>query len=188
MIEAKPLALDGVYEITPRQLGDDRGFFSETYNCEALKEIGISVAFVQDNHSLSVEAGVLRGLHFQRPPAAQDKLVRVISGRVYDVIVDIRQGSKTFGQWIGIEISAKKWNQVFIPKGFAHGFLTLEPNTQFLYKVSDYYSRDCDRSIRFDDPDIGIEWPGDKSTFTLSEKDRMADRLRDIETGFRHEG
>ena len=187
MLEINHLGLDGVVEITPKRFADDRGFFSETYNANALKEAGIDIDFVQDNHSLSVHQGVLRGLHFQTPPFAQDKLVRVTRGSVYDVIVDIRKNSPTFGKWVGIEISAQKWNQVLVPKGFAHGFLTLEPNTEFLYKVSNYYSKECDRSVRFDDPAIGVKWPLASKALTLSDKDRNAPLLADTDTGFTYE-
>jgi len=184
MLEIKQLGLDGVIEILPKKFGDERGFFSETYNANAMKEVGIDIDFVQDNHSLSAQKGVLRGLHFQTPPFAQDKLVRVVRGSVFDVIVDIRKGSPTFSQWVGVEISAAKWNQVLVPKGFAHGFLTLEPNTEFLYKVSNYYAPDCDRSIRFDDSAIAIDWPLDPAELTLSDKDRNAPLLADTDTGF----
>lgn len=188
MLEVRELGLDGVVEILPRKFGDERGFFSETYNAKAMKEAGIDIAFVQDNHSLSAEKGVLRGLHFQTPPCAQDKLVRVVRGSVFDVIVDIRKGSPTFGQWVGVEISAAKWNQVLVPRGFAHGFLTLGPDTEFLYKVSSYYAPDCDRSVRFDDPAIGIDWPLDGADLILSDKDRDAPLLADTDTGFTYEG
>ena len=182
------LGLDGVVEIHPDKFGDNRGFFSETYNFERLAEQGIEIEFVQDNHSFSASKGVLRGLHFQTPPYAQDKLVRVTRGRVFDVAVDIRVGSPTFAQWRGVEISAEKWNQLLIPKGFAHGFVTLEENTEFLYKVSALYSPDCDRSICFDDPTIGIDWPVEASEIMLSDKDKSAKLLADIETGFIYEG
>ncbi|WP_114008015.1 dTDP-4-dehydrorhamnose 3,5-epimerase [Cohaesibacter intestini] len=187
MLDVTDLGLDGVVEIKPRQFGDERGFFSETYNAQAMKDAGIDIEFVQDNHSLSVEKGVLRGLHFQTPPFAQDKLVRVVRGSVFDVIVDFRQGSPTFGKWVGVEISAEKWNQVLIPKGFGHGFLTLEPNTEFLYKVSNFYSKECDRSVRFDDPAIGIEWPLSHDCLILSDKDKTAPLLADTDTGFSYE-
>ena len=177
-------ALQGVFEIIPDRFGDDRGFFSEVYNERVWNEAGINVSFVQDNHSLSEKAGVLRGLHFQTPPAGQAKLVRVIKGAVFDVAVDIREGSPTFGKWVGVEISAKKWNQLFVPEGFAHGFVTLEPDTHFLYKVSGFYSQPNDRSIRFDDPAIAIDWPIDVTTAILSAKDQSAPLLSQTDTGF----
>lgn len=184
MPEFRPLGLNGAFEILPDKFGDGRGFFSETYNARTFAEHGIETEFVQDNHSFSAAKGVLRGLHFQTPPFAQDKLVRVARGRVYDVLVDLRKGSPTFKKWTGIEVSAEKWNQVLVPKGFAHGFLTLEDNTEFLYKVSAFYSRECDRSIRFDDPEIGVVWPDSGSGFILSEKDEGAPLLAEVETGF----
>ncbi len=177
MIEVKPLALEGVLEISPRKFGDDRGFFSETYNAESFAEAGITLQFVQDNHSLSASKGVLRGLHYQLPPRAQDKLVRVVKGSILDVVVDIRKSSPTFRKWVSLEVSAKKWNQILVPKGFAHGFVTLEENTEVVYKVTDYYSPEHDRSVRFDDPSIGIEWPFEASAIQLSDKDRKAPLL-----------
>lgn len=177
MIDVKPLALDGVLEILPRKFGDDRGFFSETYNAQSFAEAGIQLQFVQDNHSLSAAKGVLRGLHYQLSPRAQDKLVRVVKGSILDVVVDIRKSSPTFKKWVALEVSAKKWNQILVPKGFAHGFLTLEDNTEVVYKVTDYYSPDHDRSLRFDDPSIGVEWPFEASVMQLSDKDRNAPLL-----------
>ncbi|UXN60020.1 dTDP-4-dehydrorhamnose 3,5-epimerase [Phyllobacterium zundukense] len=177
MIEITPLALTGVFEIKPPKFGDDRGFFSETYNAQALAKAGIDLQFVQDNHSLSAAKGVLRGLHYQLPPRAQDKLVRVVSGSILDVVVDIRKSSPTFGKWLALEVSATKWNQILVPKGFAHGFLTLEENTEVIYKVTDYYSPEHDRNIRFDDPSIGIEWPFEAAAIQLSDKDRKAPLL-----------
>lgn len=177
MIDVKPLALDGVLEILPRKFGDDRGFFSETYNAQSFAEAGIQLQFVQDNHSLSAAKGVLRGLHYQLSPRAQDKLVRVVKGSILDVVVDIRKSSPTFKKWVALEVSAKKWNQILVPKGFAHGFVTLEDNTEVVYKVTDYYSPEHDRSLRFDDPSIGVEWPFDASAMQLSDKDRNAPLL-----------
>ncbi|NTS30897.1 dTDP-4-dehydrorhamnose 3,5-epimerase [Phyllobacterium sp. BT25] len=182
MLDIRPLGLDGVLEIAPKRFGDDRGFFSETYNAALFKDAGIDLVFVQDNHSLSVAKGVLRGLHYQLPPKAQDKLVRVVRGSIIDVAVDIRKGSPTFGKWVALELSAAKWNQILVPKGFAHGFMTLEENTEVVYKVTDYYSPAHDRSIRFDDPEIGIDWPIATDLIQLSDKDRAAPRLADAET------
>lgn len=176
--------LGGVIEIFPDRFGDDRGFLSEVWNERVWQDAGINVKFVQDNHPLSEKAGVLRGLHFQTPPAGQAKLVRVIKGAVLDVAVDIRKRSPTFGKWVAVQISAKKWNQLFIPGGFAHGFVTLEPDTHFLYKVSGFYSKPNDRFIRFDDPAIPIQWPVDISNVTLSDKDKAAPLLAEIDTGF----
>lgn len=181
MIDVKPLGLDGVLEISPQKFDDSRGFFSEIYSARSFERAGIPLVFVQDNHSFTTSAGVVRGLHYQLPPHAQDKLVRVIRGRIFDVAVDIRRGSPTFAKWIGIEVSAQKWNQMLVPAGFAHGFVTLEPNTEVIYKVTDYYSPEQDRSIRFDDPQIGIEWPVSITDAKLSNKDRTAPNLADAE-------
>ncbi|GLU26081.1 dTDP-4-dehydrorhamnose 3,5-epimerase [Brucella sp. NBRC 12950] len=180
-MEVRPLALDGVFEIVPRKFGDDRGFFSETYKVSALAEAGINLNFVQDNHSFSAAKSVVRGLHYQLPPFAQDKLVRVVRGAILDVAVDIRKSSPTFGKWVALEVSAEKWNQILVPKGFAHGFMTLVENTEVIYKVTDYYSPEHDRSIRFDDPAIGIEWPLPTSGVQLSDKDQKAPLLADAE-------
>lgn len=149
-----------------------------------MAEAGLDLTFVQDNHSYSAAKGVLRGLHFQTPPAAQDKLVRVTRGSIYDVCVDIRRDSPTFMKWVGLLISAELWNQLLVPKGFAHGFMTLEEHTEVQYKVTSPYSAEHDRSARFDDPAIGIEWPLGRSEIQLSAKDREAPLLREMDTGF----
>ncbi|MGX5829209.1 dTDP-4-dehydrorhamnose 3,5-epimerase [Mesorhizobium sp. 43Arga] len=180
-MEIRSLGIDGVLEIVPKRHGDARGFFMETYNAERFSQAGIDLVFVQDNHSYSATAGVLRGLHYQLEPRAQDKLLRVIRGSILDVAVDIRRGSKTFGRWVGCEISAEKGNQILVPKGFAHGFVTLVPDTEVLYKVTDTYSPQHDRSVRFDDPTIGIEWPSVAGGFQLSDKDLKAPVLADAE-------
>lgn len=175
------LGLDGLVEITPKRFEDERGFFSETYKSEHLKQAGIDLVFVQDNFSYSAQKGVLRGLHYQLPPRAQDKLVRVSRGSILDVVVDIRKDSATFRKWVSIVVSAKKWNQILVPKGFAHGFVTLEDDTEVVYKVTDYYSPAHDRSIRFDDQQINIDWQVDASDVILSDKDRAAPRLAGAE-------
>ncbi|QPC88579.1 dTDP-4-dehydrorhamnose 3,5-epimerase [Mesorhizobium sp. NBSH29] len=180
-MDVRSLGLDGVVEITPKKFGDDRGFFSETYNAQTMTASGIDLTFVQDNHSLSASKGVVRGLHYQLPPFAQDKLVRVIRGSILDVAVDIRRGSATFGKWVSLEVSASKWNQILVPKGFAHGFMTLEDDTEVIYKVTGYYSAAHDRGIRFDDPGIGIEWPEMQNGVQLSDKDQKAPSLADAE-------
>lgn len=149
-----------------------------------MADVGVVARFVQDNHSFSIARGVLRGLHFQQPPAAQDKLVRVSRGSIFDVAVDIRRGSPTFGKWTGLVISAAEWNQLFVPSGFAHGFVTLEEDCEVLYKVSAPYSPEHERAVRFDDPAVGIEWPVEAGQLILSDKDRSAPLLDDIETGF----
>jgi len=184
VLEVHPLELEGLVEIRPRRFSDERGFFSEVWREDAMAEAGIGAHFVQDNHSYSKVRGVLRGLHFQAPPAAQEKLVRVSRGAVFDVAVDIRPDSATFGQWAGLTLSAQEWNQLFIPKGFAHGFVTLEDDTEVVYKVSAAYSPELDRCVRFDDPAIGIDWPVESGSITLSEKDRAAPLLSEIDTGF----
>jgi dTDP-4-dehydrorhamnose 3,5-epimerase len=180
-------SLPGVVELTPRRFGDERGFFSEVYNAAALAEHGIDVTFVQDNHSLSRQVGVVRGLHFQAPPHAQDKLVRVGAGRVLDVAVDIRKGSPDFGKWVAVELSAEAGNQLFIPKGFLHGFAVLEPDSELLYKCSDYYAPNCDGAVRFDDSDLGIDWGVDEASVILSAKDAAAPLFRDFDSPFVYE-
>ena len=184
MLEVRSLALAGVLEIRPKRFEDDRGFFSEVWSRDRWREAGIGTGFVQDNHSFSTKRGVLRGLHYQAPPIAQAKLVRVVKGSVFDVAVDIRAGSPTFGNWVSTILSADQWNQLFIPEGFAHGFLTLEADCEVIYKVSAPYSAEHDRAIRFDDPDIAIDWPIAADDLTLSDKDRAAPRLADVQTGF----
>lgn len=181
MVEVRATGLEGVLEILPRKFGDERGFFSETYNAKTFGTCGIEAEFVQDNHSFSAAAGVLRGLHYQLPPRAQTKLVRVTRGRIFDVAVDIRKGSRTFAQWVGMELSAERWNQLLVPAGFAHGFVTLEPDTEVVYKVTDYYSSEHSRSIRFDDPEIGIKWPLESARPQLSAKDQAAVPLAEAE-------
>lgn len=184
MLEFRPLALDGVIEVRPRQFADERGFFSETWSRAGWRDAGIDIDFVQDNHSLSRERGVLRGLHFQAPPMAQAKLVRVTRGSVFDVAVDIRAGSPNYGRWVSTILSAERWNQLFVPEGFAHGFVTLEADCEVIYKVSAPYSSQHDRAIRFDDPEIAIDWPLPPEEMILSDKDRDAPRLAELETGF----
>jgi dTDP-4-dehydrorhamnose 3,5-epimerase len=182
VLEIRPLDIEGLLEIRPPKHGDERGFFSEVWREDQLAEAGVDVRFVQDNHSYSRARGVLRGLHYQLPPAGQDKLVRVTRGSVFDVAVDIRRNSPTFGRWAGLVLSAGEWNQLFVPKGFAHGFLTLEEDCEVLYKVSVPFAPELDRAIRFDDPDIGIDWPLGHAELTLSDRDRQAPRLAGAET------
>jgi dTDP-4-dehydrorhamnose 3,5-epimerase len=181
VLETRHLALPEVIEVRPRRCSDERGFFSEVWREDRLAEAGIHVRFGQDNHSFSTSAGELRGLHFQLEPAAQDKLVRVSRGSIFDVAVDVRPDSPTFRQWVGITVSAEEWNQLFIPKGFAHGFVTLEENCEVLYKASAPYSPQLERSVRFDDPRIGIEWPANSAALILSGKDRSAPLLADVD-------
>ncbi len=180
-LDVQELALLGVFEIKPAKFGDHRGFFSETFHAPKLKEAEIDVDWVQDNHSYSAEAYVLRGMHYQLPPFAQDKLVRVVRGRIFDVVADIRRDSPTFGKWLSLEISSERWNQLFVPKGFAHGFLTLEADCEVLYKVSAVYAPDHDRSIRFDDEQLDIAWPLNGQAPQLSAKDQAAPLLADAD-------
>lgn len=187
MIDCELLGLGAVRVLKPSKHGDHRGFFSEVYNRDAYAAAGIRDEFVQDNVSVSAEAGTLRGLHFQLPPFAQAKLVRVGRGKVFDVAVDIRHGSPSFGKWVGRILSSDNWEQLYVPAGFAHGFVTLEPDTEFLYKVSAGYAPDHDRGIRYDDPEIAVDWPWDKSALKLSQKDRAAPPLKGMQTGFRFE-
>ncbi|MCP3745980.1 dTDP-4-dehydrorhamnose 3,5-epimerase [Paenibacillus sp. A3M_27_13] len=177
-----PLKLEGAKIIEPVVHGDHRGFFMESYNEQIMKENGINYAFIQDNQSLSVETGVIRGLHYQLNSKAQTKLIRVISGAIYDVILDIRKSSPTFGQWVGVILSEHNRRQLLVPKGFAHGFCTLVPNTQVLYKVDEYYSPENDRGILWNDPALGIDWP--TSHTILSEKDQKHPLLADAEINF----
>lgn len=180
MAEFLPTALPGVLEVHTRRLDDERGFFSETWNRATFAEAGIDLDFVQDNHSRSAR-DVLRGLHYQLPPFAQAKLVRVTRGSIFDVAVDIRRSSPNFGRWLGVTLSAERWNQLLIPAGFAHGFLAIEDGSEVQYKVSAPYSRDHDRAIRPDDPTIGIKWPRALADCLLSAKDRSAPTLLQAE-------
>ncbi|MCH9809066.1 MAG: dTDP-4-dehydrorhamnose 3,5-epimerase [Alphaproteobacteria bacterium] len=186
-MQVKPLSLPEVLEITPVKHGDARGFFSETFNVERFSGAGVDLSWVQDNHSYSAPQGVLRGLHFQTPPHAQDKLVRVVKGAILDIAVDIRKGSPRYGKWCSLEVSAEKWNQILVPKGFAHGFVTLVPDTEVIYKVSALYAPDNDHSIHYADPDIGIDWALGDAVPILSAKDAAAPALQDVDTGFTYQ-
>ncbi|MBB3905623.1 dTDP-4-dehydrorhamnose 3,5-epimerase [Methylobacterium brachythecii] len=170
-------AIPEVKRVVPKRHGDDRGWFSEVFRADRLAEAGIDSVFVQDNQSFSVPAGTLRGLHFQTPPAAQAKLVRVLAGAILDVAVDIRRGSPTFGRYVAVRLDAENGEQLFVPHGFAHGFCTLEPNTMVAYKVDAYYSPAHDRAIAWNDPAIGIDWPVSEAEASLSAKDKAAPRL-----------
>ena len=176
--------LDGVLILEPRRFGDARGFFSEVYNKETLRAAGINVEFVQDNHSLSRDVGTVRGLHYQSPPHAQDKLVRCGAGAIWDVAVDARKGSATYGEWVGVELTAANGLQLFVPKGFLHGFATRAPNSELLYKCSDVYAPECDGAVAFDDPDLAIDWRLDGATPVLSDKDRAASSFADFDSPF----
>jgi dTDP-4-dehydrorhamnose 3,5-epimerase len=178
-------AIPAVKKITPRRFGDARGYFSEVWNARRLAEAGIDTVFVQDNESRSAAAGTVRGLHYQRPPHAQGKLVRVVQGAIRDVAVDVRRGSPSYGQWVAEVLSAENGAQLWVPRGFLHGFVTLEPDTVVLYKVDDYYAADCDGAVRFDDPDLGIDWGTEPGQAVLSDKDAAAPKFRDFCTPFR---
>jgi len=182
------LSIPGVFTLEPKRFGDDRGFFSETYNSRTLNELIPGAEFVQDNHAYSKDRGVIRGMHFQTPPFDQGKLVRVTRGSVLDVIVDLRVGSPAYGKHVAVELSAANWRQLWVPAGFAHAYCTLEEDTEFLYKVTNFYAPDHDAGIAFDDPDLGIDWPIDTKDAILSEKDTKLPRLKDIESPFRYEG
>jgi len=171
-MDIKETKIPDVKITKPKKFGDHRGFFSETYNKRALAEAGIKLDFVQDNHSLSGPKGTIRGLHFQTPPFAQDKLVRVVRGAVFDVAVDLRRNSPTFKQHVTAVISAEEWNQILVPIGFAHGFCTLEPDTEVIYKVTNFYAPDHDRGMLWNDPALGIQWPVSESQAVLSDKDK----------------
>jgi dTDP-4-dehydrorhamnose 3,5-epimerase len=178
-MQVTPSVLPEVLILEPRVFGDERGFFMESYNRRAFNEaVGYDVEFVQDNHSRSAR-GVLRGLHFQLPPHAQGKLVRVTAGVVFDVAVDVRRESPRFGRWTGVELSEANQRQLWIPPGFAHGFLVLSDRADFLYKTTDYYAPSLERTIRWDDPDVGIAWPDAGSPVRLSSKDSVASALKD---------
>ncbi len=185
-MEIDELEIPEIKVVTPRKFGDDRGFFSETYNNKTLALRGIAIEFVQDNHSFSAQRGTIRGLHFQAPPHAQDKLVRVVRGSVFDVAVDIRRGSPTYGKAVSTVISAEAWNQVLVPVGFAHGFCTLEPDTEVIYKVSNYYAPEHDFGLLWCDPDLGIDWPVSEAEAELSDKDRGQPRLRELDSPFEY--
>jgi dTDP-4-dehydrorhamnose 3,5-epimerase len=179
-----PTELPEVVVVRPPRFGDARGFFSEVFRDTWFP----GLTFVQDNHSLSGPEGTVRGLHFQIPPADQDKLVRVTRGAVLDVAVDIRHGSPTFGRWVGIVLSAENWEQLLVPRGFAHGFCTLEPDTEVLYKVTGHYSPEHDRGVRWDDPAIGVRWPVEPGSATLSDKDLTMPLLGDLPAYFHYQG
>jgi dTDP-4-dehydrorhamnose 3,5-epimerase len=178
------LTIPEVWTYTPRRFEDQRGWFSETFNSSTLAEALQGVSFVQDNHSMSRAKGTLRGLHFQAPPHAQDKLVRVVRGAVLDVAVDLRRRAPSFGRWVSAVLDADSGRQMFVPKGFAHAFLTLEPETEVLYKVSAPYHREAERGVVWNDPDLGIDWGVAPADVVLVERDRMFPRLAELEAFF----
>ena len=176
-------ALPDVLILTPPRFGDDRGWFSETWNGPRMAALGLDIAFVQDNHSMSAAGGTLRGLHYQSPPHAQDKLVRCTKGAIFDVAVDFRRGSPTFGKWVGVDLTPENRKQLLVPKGFLHGFVTKLPDTEVQYKCSDVYAPDCDGAVRWDDPTIGIDW-GLAASPILSGKDAAAPLFADVTSPF----
>jgi len=184
-MQIDPTPIPGLLVLTPRRFGDARGFFSESWNRKTLDGQGIALDFVQDNHSLSAQVGTIRGLHYQAPPHAQDKLVRCGRGALYDVAVDIRRGSPTYGQWFGLELSAENGKQLLVPKGFLHGFVTRAPETEICYKCTDYYAPDCDGAVRWDS--CGIDW-GLSGDPVLSDKDAAAIRFAEFDSPFIWEG
>jgi dTDP-4-dehydrorhamnose 3,5-epimerase len=177
-----------VIRITPRRFQDARGWFSETWQRERYAAAGIDVDFVQDNHSYSRPAGTLRGIHFQTPPVAQAKLVRCLRGRIWDVAVDLRAGSPTYAKWVAAELTAEGGEQLFVPAGFGHAFLTLEPDTEVAYKVDAFYAPECDAGIAWDDPDLAIDWPLPGVAPELSDKDAKLPRLKDFTSPFAYDG
>jgi dTDP-4-dehydrorhamnose 3,5-epimerase len=176
-----------VVRIVPKRFADSRGWFAETYQRDRFLAAGIDSDFVQDNHSYSAPAGTLRGIHFQSPPHAQAKLVRCIKGRIWDVAVDLRSGSPTYGQWVSAELTAERGEQLYVPVGFGHAFVTLKPDCEVVYKTSDFYAPDCDGGIAWDDPDLGINWPIDGAP-ELSDKDAKLPRLKDFVSPFAYDG
>jgi dTDP-4-dehydrorhamnose 3,5-epimerase len=181
--------LEGPLEITPKKIADDRGYFSEIFREDKFVEaLGAGIekpCFVQDNQSLSVRTGTIRGIHFQSEPFAQGKLVRCLSGSVFDVAVDLRVGSSTFGRWVGVTLTPAANNQLWVPVGFGHAFCTLEPNSIIGYRVTNYYSAECDKGVAWDDPEVGIDWPSLAAPETLSAKDKAQPMLRDLAAYFR---
>jgi len=185
IVQIEDTPLYGVKILTPNRFGDARGFFSESWNKQLLAGHGIDLEFVQDNHSMSAQVGTVRGLHFQSQPHAQDKLVRCGQGALFDVAVDIRKGSPSYGQWFGLELSAENGKQLLVPKGFLHGFVTRAPNTEIIYKCTDYYAPDCDGAVRWDS--CGISWDH-QGEMVLSDKDAVAPALADFDSPFVWEG
>ncbi|MEO1045698.1 MAG: dTDP-4-dehydrorhamnose 3,5-epimerase [Pseudomonadota bacterium] len=183
-MQAIPTDIAPVVIIEPRRHGDTRGYFAETFRDDWFRRNVADIAFVQDNHSLSAEPGTLRGLHFQTPPHAQAKLVRCVAGAIWDVAVDIRSGSQSYGQWAAAELSAENGRQLFIPAGFAHGFVTLGPATEVAYKCSDYYAPECDAGLAWDDPDLALPWPLDGKPPIVSDKDGSHPGLADFSNPF----
>jgi dTDP-4-dehydrorhamnose 3,5-epimerase len=176
--------LNGPFEVVPRKIGDERGYFSEVFRLSDFTAHAGAIEFVQDNQSLSIRPGTIRGIHFQSHPFAQGKLVRCLAGSVFDVAVDLRRGSETFGRWISVTLTPEANNQLWVPVGFGHAFCTVEPNSVISYRVTSYYSPECDKGVAWDDPDIGIDWPDIADAETLSAKDRKQPSLAELPAYF----
>jgi dTDP-4-dehydrorhamnose 3,5-epimerase len=187
-MQIERLEIPDLLLVTPRKHGDQRGFFSETFRADVFAGFGVDASFVQDNHVHSTQKGVLRGLHFQTPPHAQGKLIRCPRGSILDVAVDIRVGSPTYGRHVAVELSAANWRQLWVPLGFAHGYVTLEDDCEVVYKVTDYYAPECDRGIAWDDPALEIDWRLSASEVILSERDRRQPRLEGAAPAFQFGG
>lgn len=183
-LKVEALDIPDVRLVTPSRFGDQRGFFSETYNAQRFRAAGIDADFVQDNHSHSALAGTVRGLHYQAPPFAQAKLVRVLRGAILDVAVDVRAGSPTYGKWVKAELTAENGVQIFVPRGFLHGFIARAPDTEIAYKVDNYYSKECDGAVLWNDPDLAIDWETGSLEAILSEKDLGAPAFKDFRSPF----
>lgn len=183
-MKVEPLAIPEVKLLTPRKFGDARGFFSETWQQERFAAAGIPGPFIQDNHALSTQRGVVRGLHLQLPPSAQGKLLRVVRGAIWDVAVDVRHGSPSFGRWVAAELSAENWQQLWVPEGFLHGYCTLTEVTEVIYKVSGPYDQAAERGVIWNDPDLALPWPVAAEQVVLSAKDQVLPRLRDCPAWF----
>ena len=184
-MKVETFPISGVLLVTPPRFADSRGYFVETYSQRGFAAIGIDMTFRQDNQSLSTQRGTIRGLHFQLAPEPQSKLVRVLTGSVFDAAIDLREGSATYGKWCGATLTAARGETMFVPKGFAHGFCTLEPDTIIAYKVDGFYNKAAERGIRWDDPDIAVEWPLPADEIVVSERDAAMPYLRDAATPFR---
>jgi dTDP-4-dehydrorhamnose 3,5-epimerase len=179
--------LPGVLLLKPRYFHDARGYFVETYNTRSAGQAGLATAFVQDNQALSRRRGTVRALHFQVPPKVQAKLVRVLRGSIYDVAVDLRLGSPSYGKWVAATLTAQGGEQIFVPRGFAHGYCTIEDNTEVAYKVDDYYAPECEQGLTWDDPALGIGWPVSPADAVLSDKDRKLPGFADFASPFRYD-
>jgi dTDP-4-dehydrorhamnose 3,5-epimerase len=181
---ARSLDIPGIILVTPKKIGDVRGYFIETYNVAEYSDLGINATFVQDNQSLSEKSGTVRGLHFQIPPKSQAKLIRVLQGGIFDVAVDLRRGSPTYGRWCAARLTAEGGEQLFVPRGFAHGYCSLEPNTEVAYKVDEYYAPECEVGLIWDDSTIGISWPVTQAEAVLSERDRKLPLFTSFDSPF----